>query len=106
METEKKGTMKIYQKILEARRVLGIPEQASLTEIKTKYRKLIKKWHPDINQENKDQCDKMAKKIIDSYAIILGYCKEYKISFSQEEVQKYLPAEEWWADRFGDDPIR
>jgi preprotein translocase subunit Sec63 len=106
METEKKGTMKIYQKILEARRVLGIPEQASLAEIKTKYRKLIKKWHPDINQENKDQCDKMAKKIIDSYAIILGYCKEYKISFSQEEVQKYLPAEEWWADRFGDDPIR
>ncbi len=98
--------MKTYQKISEARRVLGIPEQATLTEIKTKYRKLIKKWHPDINRENKDQCDKMTKKIIHSYAIIFGYCKEYKISFSQEEVQKYLPEEEWWHDRFGDDPIR
>ena len=98
--------MKTYQKISEARRVLGIPEQATLTEIKTKYRKLIKKWHPDINRENKDKCDKMTKKIIHSYAIIFGYCKEYKISFSQEEVQKYLTEEEWWHDRFGDDPIR
>ena len=54
--------MNTYQKISEARRVLGIPEQATLSEIKAKYRKLIKKWHPDINQENKDQCDEMTKK--------------------------------------------
>ena len=98
--------MKKYQKISEARKVLGIPEQATLSEIKAKYRKLIKKWHPDINQENKDQCDEMTKKIVNSYAIILGYCKQYKISFSQDEVKKYLSDEEWWSDRFGNDPIR
>ena len=98
--------MNTYQKISEARKVLGIPEQATLSEIKAKYRKLIKKWHPDINRENKDQCDEMTKKIVNSYAIILGYCKQYKISFSQEEVKKYLSEEEWWHDRFGDDPIR
>ena len=98
--------MKTYQKIAEARKVLGIPEQATLSEIKAKYIKLIKKWHPDINRENKDQCDEMTKKIVNSYAIILGYCKQYKISFSQEEVKKYLSEEEWWSDRFGNDPIR
>ena len=98
--------MKTYQKISEARKILGIPEQATLSEIKAKYRKLIKKWHPDINRENKDQCDEMTKKIVNSYAIILGYCKQYKISFSQEEVKKYLSEEEWWSDRFGNDPIR
>ena len=98
--------MTTYQKISEARKVLGIPEQATLSEIKAKYRKLIKKWHPDINRENKDQCDEMTKKIVNSYAIILGYCKQYKISFSQEEVKKYLSEEEWWSDRFGNDPIR
>jgi DnaJ-class molecular chaperone len=98
--------MKTYQKISEARKVLGIPEQATLSEIKAKYRKLIKKWHPDINRENKDQCDEMTKKIVKSYAIILSYCKQYKISFSQEEVKKYLTEEEWWNDRFGNDPIR
>jgi preprotein translocase subunit Sec63 len=98
--------MKTYQKISEARKVLGIPEQATLSEIKAKYRKLIKKWHPDINRENLDQCDEMTKKIVNSYTIILGYCTEYKISFSQEEVKKYLSEEEWWSDRFGNDPIR
>ena len=85
---------------------MGIAEQATLSESKAKYRKLIKKWHPDINRENKDQCDEMTKIIVNSYAIILGYCKQYKISFSQEEVKKYLSEEEWWSDRFGNDPIR
>lgn len=98
--------MKTYQKIAEARKVLGIPEQATLSEIKASYRKLIKKSHPDINPENKDQCDEMTKKIVNSYAIILGYCKRYRISFSQEEVKKYLSEEEWWNERFGNDPIR
>ena len=54
--------MKTYQKISEARKVLGVPEQATLSEIKAKYRKLIKKWHPDNNQENQNQCDEMTKK--------------------------------------------
>ncbi len=98
--------MKTYQKISEARKVLGIPEQATMSEIKAKYRKLLKEWHPDFNLENKDQCEEMTRKIVNSYAIILGYCKQYKISFSQEEVQKYLSAEDWWFDRFGADPIR
>ena len=98
--------MKTYQKISEARKVLGIPEEATLSEIKSKYRNLIKKWHPDLNLENKDQCEEMTREIVNSYAIIHGYCKQYKISFAKEEVQKYLSAEDWWRDRFGDDPIR
>jgi curved DNA-binding protein len=33
---------------------LGIPESASMDEIKNAYRALAKKWHPDINRDNPD----------------------------------------------------
>jgi len=38
--------MRKYQKIYEARKLLELPERATMDEIKTGYRNLIKKWHP------------------------------------------------------------
>lgn len=45
--TGKKNLKQCYQ-------VLGLPEDATLDEIKSKYRELAKKCHPDINPNNKE----------------------------------------------------
>ena len=97
--------MNKYQKITEARRVLELPEQATMKEIKAQYRLLLAKWHPDICTEDKQQCKEMTQKIIAAYKTIIAYCEHYQYSFSKEEIKKYLPEDEWWFEHFGDDPL-
>jgi DnaJ-class molecular chaperone len=93
--------MNKYQQITEARRVLELSEQATMEQIKSNYRHLIRKWHPDRCNENSKKCKEMTTKIIAAYRIINDYCKNYKFSFSEQEVRNYLSAEEWWFERFG-----
>ena len=97
--------MKKYQQINTARIMLELPEPATMEEIKSNYRALIRKWHPDRCQADREKCEEMTTNIIDAYRIINNYCKNYKFSFSKKEVSKYLPAEEWWLERFGNDPL-
>ena len=42
-----------YQELTEAREVLELPEQTTLKNIKSQYKKLLKKWHPDKCREEK-----------------------------------------------------
>ena len=47
----------------------------------------------------------MSERIIRAYKIIIAYCEYYRFSFNPQEVEKYLSAEEWWAKKFGADPV-
>ncbi|GAK56830.1 heat shock protein DnaJ domain protein [Candidatus Vecturithrix granuli] len=94
-----------YHELTDARAVLELPEQTTLTDIKAQYRKLLKQWHPDTCPEPPEQCHEMTRKIIAAYTRIMAYCNSYKISFTQETVHDYLSPEEWWMERFGDDPV-
>lgn len=93
--------MKKYQQINAARKMLELLERATMEEIKSSYRSLIRKWHPDRSEENREKSKKMTTKIIAAYRIINDYCTNYKFSFSKEEVNNYLSGEEWWLERFG-----
>lgn len=97
--------MKKYQEITKARKLLELPERASMDEIKSNYKNLLNKWHPDKCSENSEKCDEMTKRIIAAYNIIITYCNQYKFSFTKEEVKNYLSEEEWWFERFGNDPL-
>ena len=97
--------MDTYQKITAARKILELPEQATLAEIKTRYRKLIRQWHPDHYPDDQERCKEMSTTIIAAYRTIVKFCEQYRFSFRQEEVQKYLTDTEWWTDRFGNDPL-
>ncbi|WP_321492126.1 J domain-containing protein [uncultured Desulfobacter sp.] len=94
-----------YNEIVEARGILNLPERASMEEIKSSYRKLIMQWHPDKHPDDNEKCNEMTKKLTTAYKTILHYCNQYKYSFTKEEVERYLSAEDWWFERFGNDPL-
>tara|TARA_B100000900_G_scaffold407334_1_gene419873 strand:- start:11 stop:547 length:537 start_codon:yes stop_codon:yes gene_type:complete len=64
---------KVLDKNLEnAFKILGLSTETSINEVKTKYKFLAKKWHPDVQNENKskDNEDKFIN-ITNAYKIIL-----------------------------------
>ena len=71
-----------YQDIIEAKELLNLPERVSMEEIKSNYRKLISRWHPDKCKENNEKCNEMTQKIVAAYNIIIRYCNQY--SFEKE----------------------
>jgi len=97
--------MGLFEDIDEARMLLDLPERATLSDIKAQYRELIQKWHPDRCKADNDTCKEMTVRIIAAYRVISSYCNNYEFSFSKEEVSNYLPAEEWWFERFGRSPL-
>ena len=100
------GGMKTrFEIITEARKILELPESATLEQIKKNYKQLIKKWHPDKNISHTGLAENKTKEIIQAYTIIIQYCDHYKFSFSRQEVEKYLTEQERWFKQFGCDPI-
>ena len=57
---------------MKAKTLLGLRETSSLKEIKTKYKKLMKKWHPDKHKTPLYQkiAEKQAKLIIASFELL------------------------------------
>ncbi len=94
-----------YEEITKARKVLGLKEVATLQDIKNRYRELLKEWHPDLSNDNKEIRREKTVEIISAYRALMDYCEQYRFSFSKEEVEKYISPEEMWAKRFGRDPI-
>jgi preprotein translocase subunit Sec63 len=93
------------KEIMQAKEMLALPDRASLKEIKSQYRRLLKKWHPDTCKHvDTRQCHKMVQEINHSYSIIMEYCTEYKFSFVREELLSSTD-ENWWDERFGHDPL-
>lgn len=97
--------MSKYQEITEARKLLELPERASMEEIKANYRNLINDWHPDRCGGDKKQCTEMTARIISAYRTLIDYCNSYRFSFSEETVREHLADQEWWFERFGDAPL-
>jgi ADP-ribosylglycohydrolase len=96
-----------YKEIIKAKETLGLPEQASWEEIKTRYKELIRQWHPDKCTSDQDvaQYNEMTAELNAAYAIIRAYCTEYQFSFREQDIRKYMSKEEWWFERFGNDPL-
>lgn len=50
--------------------VLGVSKSASAAEIKSAYRKLALKWHPDKNQDKKAEAEAKFKEINEAYQVL------------------------------------
>lgn len=99
-----------FAEIDQARKILGLPEEATLAEIKEAYRTSALKYHPDKCKENrKKECEEMSKKVNNAREILMAYCAGYRYSFKKEEVNRTAVDKEfyehlkrfydgWWGD--------
>lgn len=67
------------KKIIGYRKLLGVSENASLQELKSVYRNLMKEWHPDKlegNQEYRVEAEAKSKHIIEAYHFLVSIAPE------------------------------
>src|SRR5690242_15502644 len=50
--------------------VLGVPKEANEKDIKSAYRKLARKWHPDANPDNPKDAEEKFKELQEAYAVL------------------------------------
>lgn len=95
---------KEWQAIERAGKLLGLGDRATLGEIKRAYRRLSKQHHPDTAGEDRGTEDDMMYHLTAAYNLLMRYCNEYRFPLSRPEGDIY-DAEDWWMDRFGNDPL-
>ena len=97
------GKVVNFNDIDEARRLLGLGETATMKEIKSAYRKLSHRHHPDKHGSDGAEDDSMMKKLNEAYKLLLSYCGDYKYSFTEEDIARTYPEEEYmkkWRERW------
>lgn len=69
------------KKISEYRKLLGVNAAASLSDLKTTYRSLVKEWHPDRHQPDSDahkEAELKSAAIIEAYHFLVSIAPETK----------------------------
>ncbi|MFB2923330.1 MULTISPECIES: J domain-containing protein [Aerosakkonema] len=67
-------------------RLLGLESGASMVEIKASYRRLARRYHPDVNPTDKQAKDKFIA-ITEAYQFLLSVVKETGISEASSQLQ-------------------
>ena len=83
-----------FNEIEEARKLLGLGEVATLKEIKSAYRHMAQRHHPDKHTDAESGEAKSMKRLNWAYKLLMDYCTDYKYSFQQEDVARTYPEEE------------
>ncbi|MBP1728980.1 MAG: heat shock protein DnaJ domain protein [Deltaproteobacteria bacterium] len=79
-----------YADLQAALLILGLSERSTHREIKTRYRQLVKRHHPDSG----NAADPMTiRQVNAAYRLLLDYVTEYRFSFAEEEFYEQNPEE-------------
>ncbi len=90
-----------YTDLQEATRILGLGERATLKEIKSKHRELVKRYHPDTGSKSDPET---IRKINAAYRFLLDYVLNFRFSFAEDEFYEQSPEERIFK-QFADDPL-
>lgn len=90
-----------YADLQEALRTLGLRERSTISEIKSRHRELVKRYHPDSGNADGQES---IRNINAAYRILLDYIEEYRLSFTEEEFYEQNP-EERIRRQFMNDPL-
>ncbi len=85
-----------FKEIDEARKTLGLGEFATLDEIKEAYRRLSRRYHPDVCKDDKEKCEEMFKKINHAHQVLMAYCAGYRYSFKERDVKRNTMNKEFY----------
>ena len=69
------------KRINEYKKLFEIEKEIDLAELKLKYRKLVKQWHPDKYQEGdpmKEEATLMGRQVVDGYHFLVSIAPETK----------------------------
>ena len=90
-----------YDDLQKALIVFGLGERASLKEIKSRHRCLVKQFHPDTGNEFDQE---QIQKVNEAYRILKSYVESYRFCFTEEEFYEQNSEQRLWR-RFKDDPL-
>jgi DnaJ-class molecular chaperone len=88
-----------------ARAVFGLPERATLQEIKARHRELVKLHHPDSGRQGDPET---ILKVNTAYQVLLEYVTHFSFSFGEEEfyeqnaeerLLRQFMDEQYWRER-------
>lgn len=79
-----------YHELRQAVDLFGLGERASLAQIKSRHRKLVKAHHPD---QVKDSDPEGILRVNRAYEVLSAYCRAYRYCFSEEEFLEQVPEE-------------
>lgn len=83
--------------------ILGVPREATLTEIKKAYRKLSKQYHPDVSKEK--NAEEKYKEINEAYEVLKDPDKRKRydtLGMNWQGGQDFTPPPGWQGAGFGD----
>lgn len=93
-----------YEKIKLVREILCLGDRASLSEIKAAFRAYSKRHHPDIAGDTAENRARM-QTVTEGYQALIAYCAQYKFPLVLSSADLELDDEDWWMNRFGQDPV-
>ncbi|RPJ08888.1 MAG: J domain-containing protein [Spirochaetaceae bacterium] len=94
-----------YEDLSSAREMFGISESETMGEIRRKMNIMLKKWHPDSGDQDREKSNEKTALLIEARKIIIEYCDTFKISFDKADVDKRLSPDELWKKSFGADHV-
>lgn len=87
-----------YEDIEQARRTLGLPLEACLSDIKTAYKQRLKETHPDKRPRSETaEAEAETEGLIWAYETIMAYVAQYPYSFDHEQYKKVRRRDPTWA---------